>query len=128
MNSYSYQNIIDGNGFGMTFTGMAIVFISLAVIASSIALLPKLLLLLDKVQGNGTNKELEAASLAAESDASVGDEEAIMTAIGLVVHMELDRISVEDQQRITISKQVDQRSMWSAAGKMKTFSRREKYA
>ncbi|MCP4298072.1 MAG: OadG family protein [Proteobacteria bacterium] len=129
MDQFNYQNIIAGNGFGLTITGMAIVFISLALVAGAIAQLPGLLIIFDKITGiNRKDKTLESEAGAKVTSDKDQVENELMTVIGLVIHMELDRLSVDDKQKITISKRVDQRSAWAAAGKMKTFSRREKYA
>ena len=131
MEPFNVQNIIDANGFAISATGMTIVFISLALIAGAIAQLPKVLAILDSFMGDKTaapQPQVSAPAPVVDEKKENEEDEDLMTAIGLVIHMELDRVSVDDKQRITISKHVDQRSSWGAAGKMKTFSRREKYA
>ncbi len=129
MNQFSYQNIIAGDGFGLTLTGMAIVFVSLTLVAGAIDQLPRALRAFDALTGAGEQKP--TTPLAGITDPKSVDSESdaeLMTAIGLVIHMEFELASVEDKQKITISRHVDKRSSWAAAGKMKTFSRREKYA
>lgn len=47
--SFSYQNILNGNGFDIAVTGMLIVFAALAIISLFIASLPKVIGILDKI-------------------------------------------------------------------------------
>jgi len=44
----SYQNVLDGRGFALTFVGMAIVFLALWVLTLSVSLIPKILQRLEK--------------------------------------------------------------------------------
>lgn len=121
---FSVQHITDGNGVAIALTGMTIVFIGLVVISCFIAMLPKILGLLDR----NTAKEIEAPPGIPAVEEKSGMDEEVAAAISAVVHMELERTSVADTQRITILREQDRRSMWSTVGKMKTFSRRSKDA
>jgi hypothetical protein len=54
-------------------------------------------------------------------------EEDIMTAIALVIHLELERLTGESQ-KITISRRPGQGSIWASAGKMRSLSQRSIHA
>jgi oxaloacetate decarboxylase gamma subunit len=41
--SFSYQNILAGQGFGLAFAGLSIVFVALGLVALFVALLPRVL-------------------------------------------------------------------------------------
>ena len=41
--TFSYQSIIDGQGFSLAFAGMTIVFVALTAVSTFIAVLPRIL-------------------------------------------------------------------------------------
>ena len=47
--SFSYQNIIAGQGFELAFAGMTIVFTALVMVSTFIALLPKALVVINRL-------------------------------------------------------------------------------
>ena len=47
--SFSYQNIIAGQGFELAFAGMTIVFTSPVLVSTFIALLPKVLMVINRL-------------------------------------------------------------------------------
>ncbi len=112
---YSWQNVIDGNGVGITLTGMLIVFSGLALISLFITALPRLL---------NRSPRLTPASAAVSARAAVGSEpteEEVMAAISLVLHLELEH-SLGEDAHLTISRQQRQGSIWASAGKMRSLS------
>lgn len=46
--SFSYQNIVAGQGLGLAFAGMSIVFVALGLVTLFVALLPRVLLLVNR--------------------------------------------------------------------------------
>ena len=121
MKPFSVDNIITGNGIGISLTGMAIVFTGLLLISIIIALLPRILAFVDSMTGEKKKEEVVSMSQI-RHPMREGDE--LIAAIAMVLHAEIQRLSGEDTQRITIDRSLKQRSMWAASGNMKTFSRR----
>lgn len=120
MNELSVENIIAGDGIGISITGMAIVFTGLLLLSIIIFFLPKALSLFDRLFGD---KEADSMTLSQIQDPfREGDE--LVTAIAIVLHMELERSYLEDTQRITIARAANQKSMWAASSNMKYFSSR----
>ena len=116
--NYSWQNVIDGNGIGITLTGMLIVFSGLALISLFIAALPKAIALATRLAAKQGRSSLGPAAVAEETAPS---EAEIMAVISLVLHLELQHSLGEDAQ-ITISRQQRQGSIWNSAGKMRSLS------
>ncbi len=112
--TYSWQNVIDGNGIGITLTGMLIVFSGLLLISLFIAVLPRALKFKERVRDLST----PGATGATEEPPS---EEEIMAVISLVLHLETER-SLGEGGRLTISRQNRQGSIWASAGKMRSLS------
>lgn len=46
--SFSYQNVLDGQGFALALTGMTIVFTALSMVSAFIALLPRVLVFVNR--------------------------------------------------------------------------------
>ncbi len=114
----SWQNVLDGNGISITLTGMLIVFSGLLLISFFIARLPDILRVFDRLAALGKPREQPAMATTEEVQ---DDEAAIMAAIGLVLHMELER-SAGDLQKITIDRSKQPQSTWTSAGKMRSLS------
>ncbi len=119
----SLQNMLDGHGIAITITGMTIVFAGLVLISLFITQLPNLLGLFDRLT---TRKVQEAAPLPVVAEEAAQEDE-IMTAIGLVIHLELERLTGESQ-KITISRRPGQGTIWASAGKMRSLSQRSIHA
>jgi Na+-transporting methylmalonyl-CoA/oxaloacetate decarboxylase gamma subunit len=75
--SFSYQNIIDGQGFSLAFAGMTIVFTALILVSAFTALLPKILKVVNRripeVQHHPQKRK-------------GSDEAAVAAAIGFALH------------------------------------------
>lgn len=120
----SLQNVLDNHGIAITLTGMLIVFSGLVLISLFIAQLPNLLTVYDRLrtrQGRKSDPDVKTVP------ATTPQEDEIMTAICLVIHLELDRITGESQ-KITISRHPGQGSIWASAGKMRSLSQRSTHA
>ncbi|WP_303722334.1 OadG family protein [Malonomonas rubra] len=115
--NFSWQNVIDGNGIGITITGMLIVFSGLLLISLFIAALPRILALRERPAGE-KNVPQPAKLEGAENEPS---EAEIMAVISLVLHLELER-SLGEGHCLTISRQRRVGSIWSYAGKMRSLS------
>lgn len=120
----SWQNVLDGHGFAITLIGMAIVYVGLVLISLFIAQLPRLLGLFDRLT---TRAPRPAAGGASAGTAAVPQGEELMAAIGLVVHMELERLTGESQ-KITILRRPGQGAIWASAGKVRSLSQRSTHA
>ncbi|MDX2481504.1 MAG: OadG family protein, partial [Desulfuromusa sp.] len=86
--NYSWQNVIDGNGIGITLTGMLIVFSGLLLISLFITALPRVLNLKEYF-GTALAKPTKARPVAAGTNDP--SEEEIMALISLVLHLETER-------------------------------------
>ncbi|MGK5091191.1 OadG family protein [Deltaproteobacteria bacterium TL4] len=117
MNSFSVQNIIDGQGIEITLTGMLIVFLGLLCVSFFIAAIPHVLKLLER--GISAKKKRTQSSSTVMTSKGDSEEDLIPALIGLVLHMELELSSASDNQRITLSKTEDQRSKWGNVAKMR---------
>jgi len=120
MNKFNVENIFVGDGIGISITGISIVFTGLVVLSIIIYFLPKALSLFDKLFGD---KEAESITLSQVQDPFLEGEE-LVTAIAIVIHMELERSYLEDTQKITIARAANQKSMWATSSNMKYFSSR----
>lgn len=113
----SWQNVIDGQGIGITLTGMLIVFSGLALISLFIVILPKLL----ELPGRLANRETTAQEIRQAVDDSEPSEEELIAVISLVLHEEMQR-SLGEWTQLTISRQQPHGSIWASAGKMRSLS------
>lgn len=120
MNDFSVENIIAGNGLGISITGMSIVFTGLVVLSIIIYYLPKALAIFDKLFAG---KEEQKITLSQVQDPMREGEE-LVTAIAAVIHMEMQRSFLEDTQKITIARVTNQKSLWATSSNMKYFSSR----
>jgi Na+-transporting methylmalonyl-CoA/oxaloacetate decarboxylase gamma subunit len=119
----SLQNVLDGHGIAISLTGMLIVFSGLVLISLFITQLPNLLALYDRLTTRRSDQSVPVPTAPEASDR----EEDIMTAIALVIHLELERLTGESQ-KITISRRPGQGSIWASAGKMRSLSQRSIHA
>ncbi|MBE9487161.1 MAG: OadG family protein [Chloroflexi bacterium] len=122
--NYSWQNVIDGNGIGITLTGMLIVFSGLALISLFITALPRVL---DWGSRLAAGKDTPSTVQAGASVAMEPSDEEIMAALALVLHLELQH-SLGEDSKVTISRQQRQGSIWASAGKMRSLSEGGSYA
>jgi Na+-transporting methylmalonyl-CoA/oxaloacetate decarboxylase gamma subunit len=132
MEAFSVQNIIQGNGMAISLTGMAIVFSGLIIITIFIQLLPKLLGLSFKKQQQETPSSKTTAAPATANSAEIGDDEGddkdIASLIGLVLHLEQERLFQTENQYITMDRNHSQHSMWGITGRMRSTPHRRNYA
>ena len=78
--SFSYQNIIAGDGFELAFAGMTIVFTALVLVSIFIAVLPKILVVLNRLIPEVHHHT------AAPQQREASDETAVTAAIGFALH------------------------------------------
>ncbi|MDA1051526.1 MAG: OadG family protein [Planctomycetota bacterium] len=78
--TFRFQNILDGDGFGVAITGLAIVFTSLALITLAIGAMPKVLAALEGFLP--PEQEHHAAPATKPSN----DDETIAVAIGFAMY------------------------------------------
>ncbi len=124
----SWQNVLDNNGLAICITGMSIVFSGLVLISLFIFLLPRMLALFDKLRALRLRAEDPAVEAMIETPLpGEPSAEEVATAIGLVIHMELERLTGESQ-KITIARRPAPASIWASAGKMRTLSPRSIHA
>ena len=82
---FSTQNTIDGQGVGIAITGMLIVFSTLILISLFIFILPKILEMLKGILPPETAHH-RVASTKAPTAAGLGEEEAVVAALGFALH------------------------------------------
>lgn len=120
----SWDNVISGDGLAIAATGIFIVFTGLALISLLIAAMPRLF----NAVGIARTK-LSHPRIQASNEGSMGREpmvwadEELLAAIGAVIEMELERERMQDDQRITISRDEAQKN-WAIVGTMRTLSTR----
>ncbi len=78
--SFSYQNIIAGDGFELAFAGMTIVFTALVLVSIFIAVLPKVLGVLNRLIPEVHHHT------AAPQQRGASDETVVAAAIGFALH------------------------------------------
>lgn len=117
----SWDNIIESQGFGITLTGMLVVFSGLALISLFIARLPNLLALFDRLRGAASAPTAPTAKDESETGPDPPDDEEVIAALTLVLHLEMERAG-GDRQRITIRRRPGQGSIWNSAGRMRSLS------
>ena len=146
MESFSFQNIIDGQAVSISITGMLIVFSGLLLISIYISLLPRILDLFERrssaaaklqsQQSIETSKEEAAPSETAQTGVLPADAEVepvtteddefndIASVIGLVLQLEHERTAKVDNEQITIVRNENRRSLWGMAGRMRKMPQR----
>ena len=127
METFSVQNIIQGDGISISLTGMAIVFSGLLIITVFILLLPVVLELASKKQLKKVVTSKTALKSSAVETGATGvvengadEDKDIASVIGLVLHLEQERHFQSDNQYITMSRDGSQQSMWGKTGKMRS--------
>ena len=136
METFSVQNIVQGNGMAISMTGMAIVFSGLIFITIFIQLLPFLLGLSFKsrkneVSSSKTEDVTTTGSDVADSVEAAADEfddKDIASLIGLVLHLEQERHFQSENQFITMDRNNSQHSMWGISGRMRSTPHRRNHA
>ncbi|MGK0291239.1 MAG: hypothetical protein ACI86H_002706 [bacterium] len=112
------------NGISISLSGIIIVFFGLSLISICIALLPKIIAFAEGLFAKKTeDKSIVGASVNTESNSVSDDDADLMSAIGTVIHFELEAFGFADNQQITIRRDKGQ-SLWAASGKMRTLSTR----
>ncbi|MFC1742732.1 OadG family protein [Candidatus Riflebacteria bacterium] len=116
------ENIIQGKGFEITITGMLIVFAGLGLLSLAIYILPMAINFFDQLFVSAKKLEgKEQQKIVADTDAE------ILAAIGLVLHMEMERFHTE-HQKITFRPMDSHFSMWASAGKLRALPGRGRNA
>ena len=77
--SFSYQNIVAGQGFELVFAGMTIVFTALVLVSVFVTLLPRILSVI--------NPLFPETQLHTEPQTKKSDESEIAAAIGFALHV-----------------------------------------
>jgi len=124
----SWQNVLDGDGIGVSLTGMSIVFSGLVLISLYIAGIPRLFAFFDyRIEAGKLKAERKAQKTVKKekSDSQTGSilegDPDLAAAIAFVLRSEYEYSTAEDHQRITIVRDADQ-SIWAVAGKMRSLS------
>lgn len=113
--NFSFQNVVDGNGWNISIVGMSIVFLGLICISLYIRVLPKILAFIHdqvaRVEGREAKPKIP-------KPVSLTNLE--LSAIAYVVEAENQRREMSNL-RVTIPAQGDYKSPWSLSNKMRTF-------
>jgi len=140
MKAFSLLNIIDGNGIAISLTGMAIVYGGLVVISLFIQFLPNVIALFvrkpapqkagpKKSEAPGTKAvAIEAPHKAVKTDGDDSEDKDIASLIGMILHLENERLYQSDQQYITIYRDPSQPSRWGRTGHLRELPHRRSYA
>ncbi len=137
MDAFNVQNILDGQAIGVSLTGMSIVFSGLLLISIYIALLPNILNFLSNigrkkkaVQSGPDAAPMEKGAVTEEEVVADNESESydIASVIGLVLQLEHERLVTTDNEQITITRNINQPSMWGSAGKMRKMPQRRTHA
>lgn len=120
-----WERIIEGNGLGMTLTGMFIVFSGLILVSLFVSMLPRIMSSLGHLRSLRERRAIRAVEANPENESlQEADEQALLwAAIGYVVQAEMEQENLLDYQSITIKRDGSQR-VWAVAGKMRTLSTR----
>lgn len=120
-----WERIIEGNGLGMTLTGMFIVFSGLILVSLFVSMLPRIMSSLGHLRSLRERRAIRAVEANPENESlQEADEQALLwAAIGYVVQAEMEQENLLDYQSITIKRDGSQRA-WAVAGKMRTLSTR----
>lgn len=120
----SWENVIAGEGLGLSLTGMFIVFSGLTLISLFIASIPRIFEWAGIAQSQLQRPRVQAADAAnMEREPMVWEDEELLAAIGCVLQQEAEHLRASDAQRITIRRDDAQRN-WAIVGKMRTLSTR----
>ncbi len=115
------QNVVAGNGLGISLTGMIIVFCGLILISVFIGLLPKILELgVDGQKEKNKTTKQEASTVTPRIEADDEDELDIVSIIGLVLHMEQERQAGNPSA-------ISHLNIWGTAGRSTVMPRRSTY-
>ncbi|MBU2515851.1 OadG family protein [bacterium] len=120
----NFQNIVGGNGVVISMTGMLIVFCGLFIITLFIALLPRILtLVIDDQFGwkKRARRSVTNAGPIIEPGKDAETENEIAVAIGLVLHLEKERLN-------QLTTDEGKRDFWGTAGKLSATPKRRLYA
>ena len=121
--NFSFQNVIAGDGIGISITGMFVVFFGLSFISGYIRLLPEVLNKIDQLFSPKPRVSPASAEKKANQEKNESDkpeDEDLLAAISLVVYMELQNRRTSGQ-KITIQRNDDSQASWFWAGKMRTL-------
>lgn len=119
----SFDNVLKYDGIIVSITGMLIVFLSLLFISFFIRILPIALAKLDELKEKKTALAQPVVKAAPVAQNLPEDAE-LNAAIMAVIAIELEQLNSADDQKITIDTHTPARSVWAAAGKMRTLSAR----
>ena len=79
--AFSYQNIIDGQGFSLAFAGMTLVFVALIAVSLLITLLPRILRVVNRYY-----PELDGPTSRGQGEGAPGADDEAMAASAAALH------------------------------------------
>ena len=131
---FSLQNIIEGNGVGISIVGILVVFVGLFLIFLFISGLPGFLSRMDALlaklgienQGHGAHDKPtgDKKASAKEKVAPASPDSELAAVVAYVVAAELEHEALSDYTKITIRRD-DSQQVWGVAGKMRTLATRK---
>jgi len=134
----NWQNVVDGNGIGISIVGVLAVFIGLFLISMFITVLPTVLRFTDKVfeklgiQTGAHGHAPVAKPKAKPKDTAAGktlpatasEDESLIAAIAYVIAAETELEAMSDYTKLTIRRD-DTQHVWGVAGRMRTLATRK---
>ena len=133
-----WQNVLDGNGLGISVVGVLAVFTGLFLISIFITILPNLLKLTDKlfeklgIQSGGHGhatvpkkkpEKIKASPAKKPAEAEETDQD-LIAAIAYVIAAEAELEAMSDYTKLTIRRD-DSQQIWGVAGRMRTLATRK---
>ncbi len=112
-----WDKILEGNGFGITLTGMLIVFSGLILVSFFVSMMPKIMASIERVRSFRERRAVRAAVANQGSESLQDADELELWAA------EMEQENLLDYQSITIRRDASQQ-VWAVAGKMRTLSTR----
>jgi Na+-transporting methylmalonyl-CoA/oxaloacetate decarboxylase gamma subunit len=124
MNAHSqgltgWENVVQGNAFGIAVTGMLIVFFGLTVVSICIAVLPKAIRRFELLLKRLKHESEDSLETIQEPRAPSAAELEVI--IASVVHFERERQTFGDEQKITFDPDTTN-ARWKAVGTLRMLS------
>jgi Na+-transporting methylmalonyl-CoA/oxaloacetate decarboxylase gamma subunit len=132
----SIQNIIDGNGVGISIVGILVVFTGLFLIFLFISSLPSFLRRVDGLfsklgiesHGHGAPDKPTTAKKTVDkvskTEPAASPDSELAAVVAYVIAAELEHEALSDYTKITIRRD-DSQQVWGVAGKMRTLANRK---
>jgi len=129
-----WQQVIDGNGIGISIVGILAVFTGLFLIYLSISVLPRLLGIMHKIlrkigyepsgHAHGSVPKPKVKKSLDTSTEPVNEDEDLIAAIAYVIAAEAELEATSDYTKLTIRRD-DTQHVWGVAGRMRTLATRK---